>query len=109
MDSVRVEGNIIDVEPDSSQILLRQDSLLGRPLEASHHRVLDLIEVLDSLGAVHEDVGPGALGAEAPDLTRFSHVVLVFVGEVTRTGLEVVTGVHFALKSGNQLQSCWFD
>ena len=28
--------------------------LLGRPLEASHDRVLDFVEVLHSLGAVHQ-------------------------------------------------------
>ena len=29
-------------------------NLLGRPLEASHDRVLDFVEVLHSLGAVHQ-------------------------------------------------------
>ena len=42
--------------------------LLGCPLEASDNWILDFIEVLDSLGAVHQDVGAVGVGAEAPDL-----------------------------------------
>lgn len=37
VDSVRVQRNIIDVEADTSQVLLRHDTLLGGPLEACHH------------------------------------------------------------------------
>lgn len=99
VDSVSVQGNIIDVEPDSSQVLLRHDSLLGGPLESSHHRVLDLVQVLHSLGTVHQDVGTGTLGAEAPDLTGLGEVVLVLIAQVTRTRLEIVTGVNFTLES----------
>ena len=42
--------------------------LLTGPLESSNARVLDFIEVLDSLGAVHQDVGSVGVGAEAPNL-----------------------------------------
>lgn len=97
MDSVSVQGNIINVEPYTSQVLFGHDSLLSRPLEASNHGVLDLVEVLDSLGAVHEDVGAGALGAEAPDLTGLGDIVLILVGQVARASLEVIAGVHFTL------------
>ena len=71
--------------------------LLGGPLESSHNGVLDLVEVLHSLGAVDEDVGAGGVGAEAPDLTGLGDVVLVLVGQVATTDLEVVTGVHLSL------------
>lgn len=97
MDSVSVQSNIIDVEPDTSQVLLSHDSLLGGPLEAGDHGVLDLVQVLHSLGTIDQDVGPSSLGTEAPDLTGLGDVVLVLFAQVTRAGLEVVTGVYFAL------------
>ena len=71
--------------------------LLGGPLESSDDRILDLVEVLHSLGAVDEDVGAGGVGAEAPDLTGLGDVVLVLVGQVATTGLEVVAGVDLTL------------
>lgn len=97
MDSVSVERDVVDVEAHTTQVLLSHDSLLGGPLEASHDGVLDFIEVLDSLGAVHHEVGAGSFGTEAPDLTGLSDVVFVLVGKVTGTGLEVITGVYAAL------------
>ena len=72
--------------------------LLGGPLEAGDDGILDLVEVLDSLGAVDEDVGAGGVGAEAPDLPGLSDVVLVLVSQVSATGLEVVTSGNIALK-----------
>ena len=71
--------------------------LLGGPLESSDDRILDLVEVLHSLGAVDEDVGSGGVGAEAPDLTGLGHVVFVLVGQVATADLEVVTSVHLTL------------
>ena len=71
--------------------------LLGCPLEASDNWILDFIEVLDSLGAVHQDVRSGRVWTEAPDLTGFSDVIFVFVGQVTGTSLQLVTGIDFTL------------
>ena len=61
--------------------------LLGGPLEAGHNTVLDLVQVLHSLGAVHQQVGPGALWPKAPDLPGFCEVPLVLVSEVASPGL----------------------
>jgi len=44
--------------------------LLGCPLEASNDGVLDLVEVLDTLCAVHQNVGAVGVGTEAPDLPK---------------------------------------
>ena len=71
--------------------------LLGGPLEASDDRVLDFVEVLDTLGAVHEDVGAVGVGAEAPDLPGFRDVILILVCQVSGTDLEVVPGVDLTL------------
>ena len=42
--------------------------LLGGPLEAGDDAVLDLVEVLHSLGAVNHQVGAVGVGTEAPNL-----------------------------------------
>ena len=42
--------------------------LLSGPLEAGNDAVLDLVKVLDSLGAVNHQVGSVGVGAEAPNL-----------------------------------------
>ena len=97
VDGVSVQGDVVDVEADTAQVLVAEDALLGGPLEAGDDGVLDLVEVLHSLGAVDEDVGSVGVGAEAPDLTGLGDVVLVLVGQVATTGLEVVAGVDLTL------------
>ena len=69
----------------------------GGPLEASDNAVLDLVEVLDTLGHVDEQVGAGALRAEAPNLARLGHVVLVLLVEVASARLELLARRHLAL------------
>ena len=78
MDSVGVEGNVLNVEADTSHVLLSNDTLLGGPLEGSLARVLDFVEELALLGGVNEQVGASGLGAEAPDL----HGIVGVPGEV---------------------------
>ena len=48
---------VVDVEPDSPQVLVTQHALLGGPPETGHNAVLDLVQVLHSLGAVNHWVG----------------------------------------------------
>merc|ERR1712002_63785 len=90
MDGVSVEGHVLDVEADAAHVLVTQHTFFRGPLEAGDDRVLDLVEILDSLGGVDENIGSGSFGTEAPDLTGFVHVVFVFVAEVTATNLEVL-------------------
>merc|ERR1719365_585001 len=54
VDGVRVQGHVVDVEPDGSQVFVTHHPLLGGPLESSHNTVLDLVQVLHSLGAVNQ-------------------------------------------------------
>ena len=93
---------IIDRESSSIynifKSITKETHLLGGPLEASNDRVLDLVEVLHSLGAVDQDVGPHGVGTKAPDLPRFGNIVLVLVCQVAATDLEVVTGIDLSLK-----------
>ncbi len=76
---------------------LRTPHLFSGPLEPSHDAVLDLVKVLHSLGHVHQEVGSGSVGSEAPDLTGLGDIPLVFVSQVTAAGLELLTGRHVAL------------
>merc|ERR1712038_335445 len=97
MDGISVESYVIKIEPDSSDVLVAESSLLGSPLEAGNTGVLDFIEILNSLGAVNKDVGSKGLGAEAPDLPGLGDVIVVLIGEVTGSGLQLVPGVHLAV------------
>merc|ERR1711989_131603 len=54
VNGISVEGHIIDVEPTVAHVLIAQAALLGGPLESSHNTVLDLVQVLHSLGAVNQ-------------------------------------------------------
>jgi len=72
--------------------------LLCGPLEASNDRVLDFIQVLNSLGAVNEDVRASGVGAEAPDLPGLGHVILILVGQVPASDLKVVPSIDVTLK-----------
>lgn len=59
----------MDVDPDSSHVLLTQDSLVCGPLESSDDGILDLVQVLHSLGDVHHSVRSGLVRSETPDFT----------------------------------------
>merc|ERR1719481_2217703 len=78
-------------------VLVTEDTLLGGPLEASDHAVLDLVKVLNSLCTVNQYVGAVGVRAEAPDLPCFCDVVLVLVGEISSSDLEVIPGVNISL------------
>ena len=57
VDSISVHCHIMDIKAHTPHVLLAQCPLLGGPLEASHHTILDLIEVLHTIGDVCADVG----------------------------------------------------
>merc|ERR1719411_950364 len=87
VNGISVEGHIIDVEPTVAHVLIAQAALLCSPLETSHHTVLDLVQILHSLG----------VGSEAPDLPGLCDVVVVLVSQVAAPGLEVIPGIHFTV------------
>lgn len=66
-------------------------------MEASNNGVLDLVKVLDTLGAVDEHVWTSTLGAETPDLTGLGHVILVLLAQILGADLEVLTRVDLVL------------
>ena len=72
--------------------------LFGGPLEAGNDGILDFVQVLNSLSTIDQDVGSKGVGTEAPDLTGFSDVVFVFIGQVTTSDLEILLVGNFTLK-----------
>merc|ERR1719430_149891 len=97
VDGIRMQGHVVDVESDGSQVFVTQHTLLGGPLEPGYNTVLDLVEVLHSLGAVNHQVGSIGVRSEAPDLPGLRDVVVVLIGQVPAPGLEVVSRVHFPI------------
>ena len=97
VDSVGVEGHILDVESDTSHVLVGQDTLLGGPLEGSLDGVLDFVKVLDLLGDVNNHVGAGGIGSEAPDLLGIIGIPLELVLENTSSLPLVLLGADFVV------------
>lgn len=77
--------------------------LFRGPLETSHDGILDFIEVLNSLGAINKDVGSSGVRAEAPDLPGLGDVVLILVGQVATSDLEVLLGGYLTLRAKAEL------
>jgi len=86
-------SNIKNVEADSTHVLLSADTFLRCPLEGSNAIILDFIEVLHTLGDIHEQVGAGSIRTKAPNLPCIGDIPTVLVGEDTSTSFVIVTGV----------------
>merc|ERR1711935_419254 len=91
MDGIGVEGDIVEIETDSTHVLVAEDTFLGGPVETGLDGVLDLVKELDSLGDVNDHVGSVLVGSEGPDLTGVVDVPLVLLRQVATTGLWLVT------------------
>jgi len=72
MDSIGMEGNIIDVESNSSHVLVTKDTFLGSPLESSFVRILDFTQELDTLSGFNEQVWSIVIWSESPNLLSIS-------------------------------------
>jgi len=58
VDGVSVQSNVVDVNSNSSHVLLTQNSLVGSPLESSNDRVFNFVEILDPLRYIDHELGP---------------------------------------------------
>jgi hypothetical protein len=94
MDGISVHGDIIEIEADSTHVLVAHNSFLGGPLEGGNAGILDFVQVLDSLGNIDEDVGASGFGAETPDLSGVGGVPSVFFGEDASAGLRIILGAY---------------
>ena len=97
VDGIGVEGNIHDVEADTTHRLLSEGTLAGGPLETGGDGILDFVEVLDGLGLIDNQVGTSHVGTESPDLSGVGNIPPVVVSEDTGTGLHIVTRRNLAV------------
>jgi len=91
MDGISVEGDVVEIESDSSHIFVAEDTFLGGPVETGLDGILDFVEELDSLGDIDDHVGTVLVWAEAPDLSAVVDVPLVLLGHVSSSGLDIVS------------------
>merc|ERR1719203_531705 len=97
VDSVGVEGHILDVESDTSHVLVGKTTLLGGPLEGSLNGVLDFVKVLHLFGGIDDHVGASGVWAEAPDLLGIVGIPLVIVLELASSLLNILLGADFII------------
>jgi len=101
VDRVGVKDHVVDVEADTAAILVAKDALLGSPGEGGDARILNFVQVLHSLGHVHEKVRSGVLvGAKAPNLTSIGGVPLEFLCENASASLHILTSFDLTLVDG---------
>merc|ERR1712088_74888 len=96
MDSVSMQSNVIDVKSHTTHIFVTKDALFRSPLESSNDRILNFIQVLDSLGRINNNVGAHGVGTETPNLSGFGDIIFVLIGQVATTNLEVLFVANFA-------------
>jgi len=65
VNSISVEGSIIEVVSDTSHVLVTQNTFFGGPLESRFHGVLDFVKELSTLGGIDEAVWSVGVWAEA--------------------------------------------
>lgn len=91
VDGVSVKGDVVQVESNTTDVLIWQWTLLGGPLESSDNWVLDFVQVLDSLGDIDQEIWSGALWTESPQLSGLGDIVLVLLVEEASTSLELLS------------------
>jgi hypothetical protein len=69
-------------------------------MECGNTRILDFVEVLNTLGSINQQVRTSSLGTETPDLPRIRDIPTEFIGKETSTQLEIVTGFHETTDDG---------
>lgn len=100
VDGIGVQGYIKDVEADVAHGLLSNRTLTSSPLETGDDRVLDFVEVLDSLGLVNQQVGAVGVGAKSPDLAGVGDIPAEVVSKDTGASLEIITRGDLAALDG---------
>mmetsp|Transcript_5297 Transcript_5297/g.19284 ORF Transcript_5297/g.19284 Transcript_5297/m.19284 type:complete len:856 (+) Transcript_5297:61-2628(+) len=92
VNGIGVENDIVDFELDTTHVFFGEDTFLGGPLERRDARILDFVEVLDTLTHVDDKVRASGVRTEAPNLLRSKILVpAVRVSQITATSLRVIT------------------
>ena len=92
----KTHSNVEDVHSDTTHFLFGADTLLGSPLEGGNTGILDLVQVLHTLGDVDHQVGTGRIGTKTPDLPSISDIPPELVSHDPSTRLEIVAGADLA-------------
>mmetsp|Transcript_10545 Transcript_10545/g.29798 ORF Transcript_10545/g.29798 Transcript_10545/m.29798 type:complete len:859 (+) Transcript_10545:55-2631(+) len=101
MDRIGVQDDILDLEGDTSHVLLGKRTVLGGPLQGGDDAILDLIQVLDSLGHINNHVWSSGVRSEAPNLPGTNILVpLELLGKVSSPGLRLVSWSNESLVNG---------
>mmetsp|Transcript_13005 Transcript_13005/g.39379 ORF Transcript_13005/g.39379 Transcript_13005/m.39379 type:complete len:330 (-) Transcript_13005:1846-2835(-) len=100
VDGIRVQHHIVDLEHNTAHVLLAQHTLLGGPLEGGHAGVLDLIQVLHTLGDIGHQVRAHGVRTEGPDLLGELLVPPEVVHQHLAADLGVVAGADLAIVNG---------
>jgi hypothetical protein len=66
-------------------------------LEGGNARILDFVQVLNTLGNVDKQVGASGIGAKAPDLSGVRSVPSVLISHNSTACFEIVTGTDLAV------------
>jgi hypothetical protein len=92
VDGIGVECDIVDVESNTTDIFFAHRTFLGSPLESTNDRVLNFVEVLDTLRGITNNVWTGTFWAESPQLSCLFNVPLVVVGQISASNLWIILG-----------------
>ena len=101
VDGIRVHDDIAELKHNPSHVLLGEGALLTRPLHGGVTAVLDLVQVLHTLGDVDEEVGAVGVGAVAPNLLGQVLVPAEVVDQHLGADLGVRAGSN--LQNGNKM------
>jgi len=80
----------MNIESNTSHVLLGHDSFFRSPLKGSLHRVLNFIQILNSLSHINQKIGTGSFWAEAPNLLSLIDVPLELVSKLSASDLLVL-------------------
>merc|ERR1712002_635259 len=97
MDGVSVQSHVVNVEAAASHVLFAEDALLTSPLKTGHHRVLDFIQVLNSLRRVDNKVWTSDIRAKAPNSTRMVELPAVLFSNILSSGLFFLLMANFSV------------
>ncbi|KAI4388668.1 hypothetical protein MLD38_000976 [Melastoma candidum] len=100
MDGVRMKNHITHFKTDTSHVLLRQGALLRGPLETRNHRILNFVQILNSLTHINHHVRPSGLRTKTPNLLREILIPTELFGQELRPDLRVVSRANSSIIDG---------
>jgi len=92
VDSISVELDILNVEADTSHVLISQNTLFGGPLEGSFAGVLYFVHKLALSCGINKEISTSGLGTETPNLLGIVRIPTVLVLQDLVADLDVLFG-----------------